>query len=289
MWWSLKGLVRELGRQRLTFHDPLRRGLRRASLLAVQRRGDRGEAGSSSRGTRSLPYAPPAEAGLGVAVLRQHRGAEAARIGEGSRGRSLGAPGPPPIPPPARSPLEAGELCGRPIPALPPSLPPSSSLLGPWPRSTSWYFQNCRGQASLCRRGSLCPRPRLGAGPRCSQPTSLPSCAGGAHREGASRTGVWRWGPPGGGVGVGLQAVRPGRCLTPLRGSGTGSKKDPWVPTPAFAILVCWGLSPCQRCKPRIPRSPSVLGRRDGWSFQLCHPSWVTGQSLHVHKLWFSL
>lgn len=62
--------------------------------------------------------------------------------------------------PPARSPLEAGELCGRRCPRSLPRPLPLRHALGPGPDQLPWYFQNCRGQASLCRRGS--PRPRPG-------------------------------------------------------------------------------------------------------------------------------
>lgn len=196
---SARGWVGEAGRRPLNcreevspFHPRLRgegsphdpatgRGLRRVSLESSRARGlpfmvpcagareapaagvqDAGSPGRSRRLLAGHPiaaHAPPAGAGLGAGVLLQRRAAEAARRGEGLRGRSLGAPRPPPIPPPARSPLQAGELCRRPSPALPPSLPPSSSLLGPRPRSTSLVF-------------SKLPRPGLFVPPRVPTPAS---------------------------------------------------------------------------------------------------------------------
>lgn len=111
----------------------------------------------------------------------ERRAAEAARRGEGPRGRSRGAPGRPSRRRrrprasrwrPARS--AAGPRPALPASRLPPArwraLPPSSSLPGPRPRSTSSVFSKLPRRASLCRRGGPpTPGPAGSPGPPCGR------------------------------------------------------------------------------------------------------------------------
>ena len=149
-----------------------------------------------------------------IAALRAARGsgaragshagapaAEAARRGEGPRGRRLGAPRPA-AHPAASLPLEAAEGCGRPRPRAPPlppparprALPPRHSL-GPVPDQLPCSFQNCRGWASLCRLGSRRPArpPGVPSAEQGPSPTSRPPCppslrwGAGVRREASSR------------------------------------------------------------------------------------------------------
>lgn len=170
----------------------------------LQLRGDPGEAGGSSRDTRSPPYAPPAGARWSAGVLLERRAAEAVSRGEGPRGRSLGAPRPPPIPPPAarrpRAPRWRPEssTAARAPRSRPRSLPPRH-FLGPGPDQLPWYFQNCRGQASLCCRGprARAPEPpprRTASNPPAPAGAALGKCAGKALLEQL----FILWGPPGG-------------------------------------------------------------------------------------------
>lgn len=144
-------------------------------------------------------------------------------------------------PPPARSPLEARELYCRPSPALPPSLPPSSSLLGPGPRSTSLVFSKLPRPGLFVLPRSPRPRPRSPASSLGLEPArARPGCAGEMRREGASRAVVhplgaaWWLGAP--------RRFALDVFLIHLRGRGTGSKKNPWVPAPALIAPGCLGL-----------------------------------------------
>lgn len=171
--WSLRVSPRNSRARGLPFMVPCAGTSGGPHCRRLQLRGDPGEAGGSSRDTRSPPYAPPAGARWSAGVLLERRAAEAVSRGEGPRGRSLGAPRPPPIPPPAarrpRAPRWRPEssTAARAPRSRPRSLPPRH-FLGPGPDQLPWYFQNCRGQASLCCRGprARAPVPRPVARPR---------------------------------------------------------------------------------------------------------------------------
>lgn len=152
----------------------------------------RAEACGFPEGTdRSPPYAPPAGVGLGAGVapeprLRRRR-AEGRVRGVAGWGRSAR----PPIPPRASRGGRRGVDCGRPrprAPALPPparprALPPRHCL-GPGPDQLPCSFQNCRGPASLCGRGSPRPARPPGAPARRASPRARPgrSCTGEEER-----------------------------------------------------------------------------------------------------------
>lgn len=138
-------------------------GLGRPPLRASKTRGDRGEAGGSSRGARSPLTRRPRELGWVPQSCRsagpRRRRAEGRVFGVAALGRRARRPSRRPRAPRWRPGSSAAARAPR---SRPRSLP-ARHFLGPGPDQLPWYFQNCRGQASLCRRVSPRPRPRAPA------------------------------------------------------------------------------------------------------------------------------
>lgn len=193
--------------------------------------------------------------------------AEAARRGEGPRGRSRGAPGRPSRRRrrrPRASRWRPARSAAGPRPALPASrlplarwraLPPSSSLPGPRPSSTSSVV-------------SKLPRPGLFVPPRVPDPARRASAAPRGARgappprpEPALGAALWL-----GWAGGGGEAISPGRSPHPCRrGRGAGGNQGPRLPA-----RVCQGLSPPQPWNSASPPAPQPREGQRGWSPQLC-------------------
>lgn len=196
---------------------------------ASKTRGHRGEAGGSSRGTRSPLTRRPRELGWVpescCSAGPRRRRAEGRVFGVAALGRRARRPSRRPRAPRCRPGSSAAARAPR---SRPRSLPPRH-FLGPGPDQLPWYFQNCRGQASLCRRVSPRPRPRAPAPAQGLEPARrpprprAPRLPGEVRRAGTPRAVVcpvgaawWRRAP-----GVSLWSF----FLTLLRDEGLGARR----------------------------------------------------------------
>lgn len=183
----------------------------------LELRGDRGEAGGSSRGTDRRPTRRPQERGWEPQFCwsagPRRRRAERRVPGVAAWGRRARRPSHRLRAPRWRPASSAAAGSPRPLPC---SLP-LRHFLGPGPDQLPWYFQNCRAARPLC----------AAVGPCVRSPT-LAQDLGGVRRDRASTAVVCLWGPPGGAEwGWGVAGVLPWAFFSPIRGRGTGSKKDP--------------------------------------------------------------